>query len=77
MLRSRFAPMTAEEVRALPMAQKLQIMEALWDDLRLRFEHSELPEPLKVLLDQRRARVRDGAAQLLDWDAVKSGLGKP
>jgi putative addiction module component (TIGR02574 family) len=69
--------MTAEEVRALPMAQKLQIMETLWEDLRDRFEQSDLPQELKDLLDQRRARAREGSAKVLHWDAVKSSIGRP
>jgi putative addiction module component (TIGR02574 family) len=69
--------MTAEEIKTLPMAEKIQIMEAIWDDLRDRFEQMELPEQLRELLDQRRARVRDGSAQLLDWNTVKSTIGRP
>lgn len=69
--------MTVEDVKTLPLNQKIQIMEAIWEDLRDRFEQLDLPEQLKELLDQRRARVRDGAAQLLDWDTVKSTIGKP
>jgi hypothetical protein len=67
--------MTIEEVRTLPVAQKMQIMEAIWEDLRGRFEQSEPPQRLKDLLDQRRARTREGSAKILDWDAVKSGIG--
>ena len=69
--------MIAEEIKTLPIAQKIQIMEAIWEDLRDRFDHLELPPKLKELLDQRRARVRDGSAQLLDWDSVKSTIGRP
>ena len=68
--------MTAEEVRALPVAQKLQLMEVIWEDLRERFEQAEIPYSLTVLLDQRRARARDGAARVLDWDTVKSQIGQ-
>jgi hypothetical protein len=68
--------MTAEEVKALPLAQKVQIMEALWEDLRDRFEQSEVPQRIKDLLDQRRVRVQQGSAKLLDWDAVKSSIGR-
>lgn len=68
--------MTAEEIRTLPMAQKIQIMEAIWEDLRDRFEQSELPQQLKNLLDQRRARVHEGSAKVLDWDTVKSSIGR-
>jgi putative addiction module component (TIGR02574 family) len=69
--------MTAEDVKSLPVERKIQIMEALWEDLRDRFERSELSPQQKDLLDRRRARVREGTAQLLDWDAVKGTLGRP
>jgi hypothetical protein len=63
--------MTSEDLKTMPISQKLQIMEAIWMDLRDRFERLEVPPQLRELLDQRRARVRDGSAQLLDWDSVK------
>jgi putative addiction module component (TIGR02574 family) len=68
--------MTVEDVKRLPLAEKLQIMEAIWEDLKERFEHVDMPDQLKELLDQRRARVQEGSAQLLDWDVVKSDLGR-
>ena len=68
--------MSAEEVRALPIARKLQIMEAIWEDLHAQFERLDVSEELRTLLDERRARVRDGSVQLLDWDEVKSTIGK-
>jgi putative addiction module component (TIGR02574 family) len=69
--------MTAEDVRALPVDRKIQIMEAIWDDFRERFERSEISPQQKQLLDRRRARVREGTARLLDWDQVKGTLGRP
>ncbi len=69
--------MTTEAVRALPVERKIQIMEAIWEDFRDRFERSEISPEQKRLLDRRRARVREGAARLLDWDSVKGTLGRP
>lgn len=69
--------MNVNDIKALPMAQKIEIMEAIWEDLRDRFEHLELSPHLKKLLDQRRSRVHEGSAQLLDWDSVKAGIGRP
>ncbi len=69
--------MTAEDVRALPVERKIQIMEAIWEDFRERFERSEISPQQKELLDRRRARVRTGAARLRDWDSVKGTLGRP
>ncbi len=68
--------MTTEEIKGLPVDEKMRIMAVIWEDLRDRFEGSELPQGHKDLLDQRRARVRKGEAQLLDWDAVKSNIGR-
>ena len=68
--------MTTEDVKALPIERKLQIMEAIWEDFRDRFERLDVPQVQKDLLDHRRARVREGAAQLLDWDAVKGTIGR-
>ena len=63
--------MTAEEVKALPLHEKLRIMEAIWEDFRERFERMELSPEQKELLGERRARVREGKVRLLGWDSVK------
>jgi putative addiction module component (TIGR02574 family) len=68
--------MTAEDVKALPIDRKIQIMEAIWEDFRDRFDRLEVSPQQKDLLDRRRARVREGAAQLLDWEAVKATIGR-
>ena len=69
--------MTTEDVRSLPIVRKMQIMEAIWEDFRERFERSEISPQQKLLLDRRRARVREGAARLLDWDSVSLRWGDP
>lgn len=51
-------------------------MEAIWEDLRDRFELSEVPKEHQDLLDLRRARVKSGEAQLLAWDEVKGSIGR-
>ncbi len=68
--------MTAEDVKALPINRKIQIMETIWEDFRDRFDRLDVPQPQRDLLDERRARVRDGVAQLLDWDSVKGSVGR-
>jgi putative addiction module component (TIGR02574 family) len=68
--------MTAEDVKALPINRKIQIMETIWEDFRDRFDRLDVPQPQRDLLDERRARVRDGVAQLLDWDSVKTSVGR-
>jgi len=69
--------MTAEDVKALPIDRKIEIMEAIWEDFRDRFDRMDVSPQQKDLLDRRRARVREGAAQLLDWESVKGTIGRP
>jgi len=69
--------MTVRDIKDLPVQEKLQIMEAIWEDFRDRFDRMEVPRQQKDLLDRRRARVREGAAQLLDWESVKGTIGRP
>jgi putative addiction module component (TIGR02574 family) len=68
--------MTAEEIKALPVDEKIRIMEAIWEDFRDRFDRMEVPQEQKDLLDQRRARVREGKARLLNWDSIKGTIGR-
>ena len=68
--------MTAAEVKALPVREKLQIMEVIWEDFRERFETADLSEHQMRLLDDRRNRVANGSARLINWDDVKDSLGK-
>lgn len=68
--------MSIAEIHQLPIEDKLRIMEALWEDLREHFDRMQIPAAHQALLDERRARVQTGAAQLRDWDAVKSTIGR-
>jgi putative addiction module component (TIGR02574 family) len=69
--------MMTDELKALPPVEKFQLMEALWQDLRERFDRMELSESQKALLDRRRASVETGESRLHDWDAVKGSIGRP
>ncbi|PWU17809.1 MAG: hypothetical protein C5B50_10475 [Verrucomicrobia bacterium] len=71
-----FGSMTAEDVKALPIETKIQIMEVIWEDLRSRFDRLEISQEQKSLLDRRRARVKQGKAKLLDWDTAKRKIGR-
>ena len=68
--------MSVAEISQLSVREKLQIMEALWLDLRARIEPMGIPPEHEALLDARRARVESGAAALHEWDDVKHTLGR-
>ncbi len=73
---SKISNMTGKELRSLSTAQKFQIMETLWDDLRERSDSAPVSQEVKDLLDARRTRFRSGVSRLHDWDAVKGELGR-
>ncbi|MGJ3242833.1 MAG: addiction module protein [Opitutales bacterium] len=56
--------------------EKLLTMRNLWEDMRQELEHSPETPEITELLDQRRARVESGEAELLDWDKVKGSIGR-
>ena len=68
--------MTLTEIRKLPVKEKLQIMEVLWEDLRSQVQEEPVPEWHKELLDNRRKAVEAGREKVLDWDQIKDSLGK-
>lgn len=68
--------MIAVDLKRLSMAEKLQIMETLWDDMREKLEGAGIPEDFKKLLSERRNRVIDGTLKLRDWDEIKDKIGK-
>jgi len=62
------------EVKQLPFAEKLQIMEAIWEDLLAQSERVSVPDWHRELLDERRKAVEQGREEILDWDSIKDSL---
>ena len=50
--------------------EKLEAMEALWDDL---CRHAAVPVPQwhKDILDERQRLIDDGKAEFIDWETAK------
>jgi putative addiction module component (TIGR02574 family) len=71
-----FTGMTPAEIKLLPIDQKFQIMESIWADLHEQIQGMEISQSVKNLLDQRRASVESGESKLLEWDDVKSTIGR-
>ena len=68
--------MLINEIKSLAIADKIEIMETLWEEFRDRYDNAEISEEMKALLDYRRQQVRTGKAQLVEWDEVKNSIGK-
>jgi hypothetical protein len=68
--------MSIAEVRSLPLREKLQILETIWEDLSARVDEMPVSPAERELLDSRIERARNGAAGIHDWDSVKQLLGR-
>ena len=49
--------MTIAEAKAMPIGQKFQIMAAIWEDLRERFESVPASDEVKALLEDAEFRA--------------------
>jgi hypothetical protein len=65
---------TKLQIDQLTIAEKLRIMEELWDDLRMRAEGVPVPQWHKDLLDERERLIESGEAQFDDWDAARKRI---
>lgn len=68
--------MSIAEVRNLPLREKLQILEVIWDDLSARVNEMSVSPAVGDLLDERIERIRNGSAEVHDWDSVKFSIGR-
>jgi putative addiction module component (TIGR02574 family) len=66
--------MSIAEIHQLPLREKLQIMEAIWDDLRANAEKLPVPQWHKDILEARLKAVEEGREKVLEWDEVKRTL---
>ena len=63
--------MTTQEIRTLPIDEKVRIMAAIWEDMRDHHEEAPISQDAIDLLKERQAQVNRGEAKLLEWDKVK------
>jgi putative addiction module component (TIGR02574 family) len=58
----------------LTVADKLLLMERLWEDLSRQPQDIPVPDWQKEILSERIASVREGRATFQDWDEAKKRL---
>ena len=62
-----------DEIRQMSFHEKLQAMEALWEDITREEGQLEVPQWHKNLLDGREALER-GEIRVLDWEDAKKEI---
>ena len=60
-----------EEIRKLPMQEKLALLEAVWAEISPEADELEIPQLHKDLLDDRELALREGRTEVLDWEDAK------
>jgi hypothetical protein len=68
--------MTVEALRKLPRAEKLRLMETLWEELSRSEDELESPAWHAGELAETERRLAEGKEQMLDWEAAKKELRK-
>ena len=60
----------------MSLPEKLQMMEALWDDLSRVPDALESPEWHGAILQEREREIEAGKAQFVDWETAKEAIRK-
>ena len=68
--------MTLSDIQSMTVSEKISVMDALWEDFRMKADRSDISETHRGLLDKRRKAVEQGEVKLLDWESVKSSIGR-
>lgn len=63
-----------DEIKKLPIREKLLLMETLWDDLSRSEDQIEVPDWHKDVLDEREELIRSDQATFIDWEASKKQI---
>jgi len=58
----------------LPLAERIQLVEDLWDSIAADAESLPLPESHREELARRRAAYRDDPARVVPWEQVRDRL---
>ena len=58
----------------MSVPEKLQVMEALWEDLTRHSEALESPEWHRDVLEERERRIASGEATFTNWEQAKADI---
>jgi putative addiction module component (TIGR02574 family) len=61
-------------IQQMSLPQKLELMEALWDNLCREPEKVPSPDWHKEVLEERRHRLASGEEMVSDWEAAKADI---
>lgn len=65
---------TSLAIEKMTIEEKLEAMEALWNDLRRHQDAIIVHEWQKQVLDERERLVYEGKAEFIDWEQAKKDI---
>ena len=63
-----------DEIQALSLPEKLEMMEVLWESIAPHEAGLEVPQWHKDLLDEREVLIAEGKAKFIDWETAKKRI---
>ena len=63
-----------DELRKLPLSERIELIEDLWDSIAAETEELPVPESHREELARRRAAYRDDPERVLPWEEVRERL---
>ena len=64
--------MSITEIRKLPIGERLEVMEQIWDSLRDEVQEISSPSWHGAVLEERRKKIESGEATFTTLDQLKS-----
>ena len=71
-----YGMITNQEIQALPLNEKLRVMEVIWDDLCQSPDKYKSPAWHREVLEETKKRVDSGQEEMMDWEEGKKRLRK-
>jgi len=62
------------EILNLSKDEKLELLDALWENLNEEIKDSEIPEWHKEILEERLKKIENGEMEFVSWEKVKEML---
>jgi putative addiction module component (TIGR02574 family) len=62
------------ELKALSVAEKVQLLESVWDSLCEKTGDVRSPEWHRAVLEERKRRLESGEAKIVSWNEAKTRL---
>lgn len=69
-------PVSLDEIRRLSVAERIGLVEDIWDTIADDTDVDVLTEAQRTELDARLARYRQGTSAGVDWEDIKARLGR-